>query len=138
MKTFEKIFITVAFFLAIAGKSQTTDWNLINSQNALDMVNLQNTNIAVPISSYGSQVVQMGNSNVADLQLNAKTNIVIQQLGDQNSIYFNNSFSTKESKSAITTQGNNNIIDITGTNSISEGLHLNIRSDNKTIFMRNY
>lgn len=137
MKTFEKIFITMALLFAIAGKSQTTDWNLINSQNALDMISLQNSN---PVAStlYGSQVVQMGNNNNADLQLNAKTNIVIQQLGDQNSIYFNNSFSAKESKSAITTQGNNNIIDITGTNSISEGLHLNIKSDNKTIFMRNY
>lgn len=137
MKTFEKIFISLALLFAIAGKSQTTDWNLINSQNALDMISLQNSN---PVAStlYGSQVVQMGNNNNADLQLNAKTNIVIQQLGDQNSIYFNNSFSAKESKSAITTQGNNNIIDITGTNSISEGLHLNIKSDNKTIFMRNY
>ncbi|MCX8526012.1 hypothetical protein OF897_19025 [Chryseobacterium formosus] len=137
MKTFEKIFISLALLFAIAGKSQTTDWNLINSQNALDMISLQNSN---PVAStlYGSQVVQMGNNNNADLQLNAKTNIVIQQLGDQNSIYFNNSFSTKESRSAITTQGNNNIIDITGTNSISEGLHLNIKSDNKTIFMRNY
>lgn len=137
MKTFEKIFITMALLLAIAGKSQTTDWNLINSQNALDMISIQNTN-QVTSASYGSQVMQVGNNNNADLQLNAKTNIVIQQLGDQNSIYFNNSFSTKESKSAITTQGNNNIIDITGTNSISEGLHLNIKSDNKTIFMRNY
>lgn len=137
MKTFEKIFITMALLFAIAGKSQTTDWNLINSQNALDLISLQNSN-PVTSASYGSQVVQMGNNNNADLQLNAKTNIVIQQLGDQNSIYFNNSFSTKESKSAITTQGNNNIIDITGTNSISEGLHLNIKSDNKTIFMRNY
>lgn len=137
MKTFEKIFITMALLFAIAGKSQTTDWNLINSQNALDMISIQNTN-QVTSASYGSQVMQVGNNNNADLQLNAKTNIVIQQLGDQNSIYFNNSFSTKESKSAITTQGNNNIIDITGTNSISEGLHLNIKSDNKTIFMRNY
>lgn len=137
MKTFEKIFISLALLFAIAGKSQTTDWNLINSQNALDMISLQNSN-PVTSTSYGSQVLQMGNNNNADLQLNAKTNIVIQQLGDQNSIYFNNSFSTKESKSAITTQGNNNIIDITGTNSISEGLHLNIKSDNKTIFMRNY
>ncbi|MFY1047705.1 hypothetical protein [Chryseobacterium sp. GP-SGM7] len=137
MKTFEKIFITLALLFAITTQSQTTDWNLINSQNALDMISIQNSNPAIS-TSYGSQVVQMGSNNNADLQLNAKTNIVIQQLGDQNSIYFNNSFSTKESKSAITTQGNNNIIDITGTNSISEGLHLNIKSDNKTIFMRNY
>ncbi|MCX8532798.1 hypothetical protein [Chryseobacterium luquanense] len=137
MKAFEKIFITLALLFAIATKSQTTDWNLINSQNALDMISFQNSNPAAS-ASYGSQVVQMGNNNNADLQLNAKTNIVIQQLGDQNSIYFNNAFSPKENKSAITTQGNNNIIDITGTNSISEGLHLNIKSDNKTIFMRNY
>lgn len=136
MKTFEKIFITLAFISAAWLQAQNVDWNNINSSTALNMVSQMNLNLETANSQ--SLVLQYGNANNVDLTVNSKTNIVIQQLGDQNSIYFNNAFSDKESKTAITTQGNNNLIDVTGTNSISEGLHLNIKADNKTVFMRNY
>lgn len=137
MKIFEKIFITLVLLSAILAKSQQIDWNRINSQTALDMINIQNIDqLATP--SAISQVVQIGNTNNADLQINSKTNIVVQQLGDQNSMYFNNAFNNKETKTAITTQGSNNILDITGSNSISEGMHLNVKGDNMTVFMRNY
>lgn len=126
----------LAFSLA---KSQHVDWNQINSATAVEMMTKQSPqSLSFEPSASSTIVLQNGYGNNADLQLNSKTQIVVQQLGDQNSIYFNNSFSTKENKSAITTQGNNNMIDITGSNSISDGLHLNIKSDNKTIFMRNY
>lgn len=137
MKTFEKIFITLALLSTLLAKSQQIDWNLINSQTAIDMVSLQNTDHSVTKSSI-SQVLQMGDFNNADLQINSKTNIMVQQFGDQNNIYFNNAFSSKEAKTAITTQGNNNIVDITGSNSISEGMHLNVQGENMTVFMRNY
>lgn len=137
MKTFEKIFITLALLSTMLAKSQQIDWNRINSQTAVDMINLQNADQSLSISSI-SQVAQVGNSNTADLSINAKTNIVVQQFGDQNSIYFNNAFSSKEAKTAITTQGNNNMVDITGSNSVSEGMHLNVKGENLTVFMRNY
>lgn len=137
MKTFEKIFITLALLSTLLVKSQQIDWNRINSQTVIDMINLQNADHSLSTSSV-SQVVQMGDFNNADLQINSKTNIMVQQFGDQNSIYFNNAFSSKEAKTAITTQGNNNIVDITGSNSISEGLHLNVKGENMTVFMRNY
>lgn len=137
MKTFEKIFITLALLSTMLAKSQQIDWNRINSQTAVDMINLYNADPSLSVSSI-SQVAQVGNSNIADLSINAKTNIVVQQFGDQNSIYFNNAFSSKEAKTAITTQGNNNIVDITGSNSVSEGMHLNVKGENLTVFMRNY
>lgn len=137
MKTFEKIFITLALLSTMLAKSQQIDWNRINSQTAVDMINLQNADQSLSVSSV-SQIAQVGNSNIADLSINAKTNIVVQQFGDQNSIYFNNAFSSKEAKTAITTQGNNNIVDITGSNSVSEGMHLNVQGENLTVFMRNY
>ncbi|UFH31435.1 hypothetical protein LNP04_15890 [Chryseobacterium sp. C-71] len=137
MKTFEKIFITLALLSTMLAKSQQIDWNRINSQTAVDMINLQTADQSLSASSI-SQIAQVGNSNIADLSINAKTNIIVQQFGDQNSIYFNNAFSSKEAKTAITTQGNNNIVDITGSNSISEGMHLNVQGENLTVFMRNY
>lgn len=137
MKTFEKIFITLALLSTMLAKSQQIDWNRINSQTAVDIINLQAADPSLSVSSI-SQVAQVGNSNTADLSINTKTNIVVQQFGDQNSIYFNNAFSSKEAKTAITTQGNNNMVDITGSNSVSEGMHLNVKGDNLTVFMRNY
>ncbi len=135
-KTFEKILITLALLSTLLAKSQQIDWNRINSQTAIDMIT-QNTDPSLFTSSI-SQVVQIGDLNNADLQINSKTNIIVQQFGDQNSIYFNNSFSSKEVKTAITTQGNNNIVDITGSNGISEKMHLNVNGENMAVFMRNY
>jgi len=137
MKTFEKIFIVLVLLSTMLAKSQQIDWSRINSQTAIDMTNTKNTDPLLLTSSV-SQVVQIGDLNNTDLNLNSKTNIIVQQLGDQNSIYFNNSFSSKEAKTAITTQGNNNIVDITGTNSVSDKMHLNVQGENMTVFMRNY
>lgn len=121
-------------FACLLVKSQQVDWNMINSQNALEMIAAQTPNQAISASS----VIQIGNANQADLMLNSKTNIIIQQLGDQNSIYFNNAFTEKETKATISTQGYNNIVDVTGSNSISDKLQLTIKGENMTVFMRNY
>lgn len=137
MINFEKIFITLALLSTMLAKSQQIDWNHINSQTAIDITNTQSTDPSLLISSV-SQVVQIGDLNNTNLQINSKTNIMVQQFGDQNSIYFNNAFSSKEAKTAITTQGNNNIVDITGSNSISDKMHLNVQGENMAVFMRNY
>lgn len=81
MKTFEKIFITLALLSTLLAKSQQIDWNRINSQTVIDMINLQNADHSLSTSSV-SQVVQMGDFNNADLQINSKTNIIVQQFGD--------------------------------------------------------
>lgn len=121
-------------FIFMSVKSQQIDWDQINSNTILNIITVQNSELS---ASY-SNIVQIGEFNNADLSLNAKTNISVKQMGDYNTLYFINSFTDRETKTAITTQGNNNIIDITGSNSISEGMKINVKSDNMTIFMRNY
>lgn len=121
-------------FIFLSVKSQQIDWDQINSNTILNVIATQNADQGI---SY-SNVIQIGEANNAELSLNSKTNISVKQLGDYNSLYFNNSFSDAETKTAITTQGNNNIIDVTGSNSISDGLQIQVKGDNKTIFMRNY
>jgi hypothetical protein len=123
---------TLLLFTSV--KSQQIDWDKINSNSALSIIAVQNPDQG---ASY-SNIIQMGNGNNAELSINTKTDIAVKQLGDYNSLYFVNSFIDTETKTAITTQGNNNIIDITGSNSISDGLQVNVKGDNKTIFMRNY
>jgi hypothetical protein len=122
---------TLLFFISV--KSQQIDWNKINSNNILNVIAIQDSDP----TSY-SNIVQIGNNNHAELSINANTNIGVQQLGDYNTLYFVNSFTDAETKTAISAQGNNNIIDVTGSNSISDGMQINVKGDNKTIFVRNY
>ena len=123
-----------ALLIFLSVKSQQIDWDRINSNTVLNVIAGKNPD---QMMSY-SNIIQMGDANNAELFLNAKTNISVKQLGDYNSLYFNNSFTDTETKTAVTTQGNNNIIDVTGSNSISDGLQIQVKGDNKTIFMRNY
>lgn len=123
-----------ALFAVMRLQAQEIDWNKINSNTIFNLIARQQTDQ----SSYGSNIIQMGDYNNAELSLNARTNIVVKQLGDFNTLYFINSFTDKETKAAVTAQGNNNIIDVTGSNSISDGIQINVKGDNKTVFMRNY
>ena len=122
-------------FAVLCVNAQQLDWDKVNSNTVLDLMAKQQTEQQ---GLYGSSVLQTGDYNNAELFLNPKTNIAVQQSGDFNTLYFINSFTDQETKTAITAQGNNNIIDITGSNSVSDGMQINVKGDNKTIFMRNY
>lgn len=125
----------VFMLLAVSSiKAQQVDWDKINSSTVLGFIAGQQAEQPL----YGSQVIQAGNSNSAELSLNARTHIAVQQLGDYNTLLFINSFTEKETKTAVTARGNNNIIDITGSNSISDGMQIHVKGDNRTVFMRNY
>ncbi len=122
-------------FAVLCVNAQQLDWDKVNSNTVLDLMAKQQTEQQ---GLYGSSIFQIGDYNNAELFLNPKTNIAVQQLGDFNTLYFINSFTDKETQTAVTAQGNNNIIDITGSNSVSDGMQINVKGDNKTIFMRNY
>ncbi|GEN76658.1 hypothetical protein [Chryseobacterium hagamense] len=132
MLTLRCILIISLFYLP--AKSQQTDWDNINSMTALNLTAVQNKDS----EESSSVVMQIGNGNLAAFSINAKTDIAVKQYGDDNVLYFVNSFSDTETKTAVTAQGNNNIIDITGANSLSEGLQIHIKGDNRTVFIRNY
>ncbi|MEI3791344.1 MULTISPECIES: hypothetical protein [unclassified Chryseobacterium] len=122
-------------FAVLCMNAQQLDWDKVNSNTVLDLMAKQQTEQQ---GLFGSSVLQIGDYNNAEFFLNPKTNIAVQQLGNFNTLYFINSFTDKETKTAVTAQGNNNIIDITGSNSVSDGMQINVKGDNKTIFMRNY
>jgi hypothetical protein len=124
----------ITLFALLRLQAQEIDWDKVNSNTILNLIARQQ----IDQSSYGSNIIQIGDYNNAELSLNAHTNIVVKQLGDFNTLYFINSFTDKETKAAVTAQGNNNIIDVTGSNSISDGIQINVKGDNKTVFMRNY
>lgn len=124
----------LALFAVLPLYAQEIDWNKVNSNTVFNLITRQD----IDQNTYHSTIIQIGDYNNAELSLNNKSNIAVKQFGDFNALYFNNSFTDKETKTAITTQGSNNIIDITGSNSISDGIQVNVKGDNKTVFMRNY
>ncbi len=123
--------ITLLLFTTL--KAQQIDWEKINSNTILNIIAVQN-----PDLSASPNILQIGNNNNAELSINAKTDITVRQLGEYNTLYFVNSFTDIENRTIISAQGNNNIIDVTGSNSISDGMQIHVKGDNKTIFVRNY
>jgi len=132
-RIFTILFCLILVFFSMKTKSQQISWVQINSNNVIEIITKQTPTL----ESYFS-TLQIGNSNNAELYLNDKSNVLLQQIGDYNRLFYNNSFTETEVKTSITTQGFNNIIDITGNNSISENMKLTVKGDNMIIFMRNY
>lgn len=109
----------------------------INSKNAMAIVaQIQDNSIST--KNYEFTTVQYGTHNFAEIYANSNTNLSTLQLGDYNYLNFNNVFEKTRASAVITTQGNNNIIDVVGSNSISEKMQLHVKGDNMTIYMRNY
>lgn len=123
----------IVLFFQIKTKAQQVSWGQINSHNIINIIETQN-----PDFGTYSSTIQIGNNNSAELFINEKTSIALRQTGDFNTLLFNNSFTDQAVKTSITTQGYNNIVDITGSNSISDKMKLTVKGDNVTIFMRNY
>ena len=114
-------------------KAQQMRWEQINSHTVEDLMLRQNIE-----KNSNSNTIQIGDYNEARLILNAQTDIQVKQTGDYNSLYYINSFTDTETKTSVITRGDNNIVDITGSNSISKDMMLNVKGDNMIVFMRNY
>jgi len=117
--------------------AQQISFDNLNSNNVLNLISQIASNAEASKNSE-INIIQYGNQNYAEISANSKTQLSALQFGDYNYLNFDNSFDKTKTKSAITTQGNNNIIDITGSNSISEKMQIHVKGDNMTIFMRNY
>ena len=125
--------MVVAFFAS----AQQISFENINSDNALAIITQVQP---APQEATNSEIIsyQYGNHNFSEIYTNSKTDVSTIQIGDYNYLNFNNMFDKNSANPTFTTQRNNNIIDITGSNSISEKIQLHVKGDNMTIFMRNY
>lgn len=110
----------------------------VDSNSALYLISSLPINSDLEIKNSLTIVNQIGNQNFAEIDTNKRTQITAQQIGDYNFLNFDNSFEKDPAKPNITVEGNNNIIDVVGSNSISEKIQIHVKGDNKTIFMRNF
>lgn len=137
MNTLAKILSVNLLMCILVVTGQQFSFENINSKNAMAIVaQIQDNSIST--KNYEVTTVQYGTQNFAEIYANSNTNLSALQLGDYNYLNFNNVFEKTRASAVITTQGNNNIIDVVGSNSISEKMQLHVKGDNMTIYMRNY
>ena len=106
----------------------------INSNNILQIIETP----LMEKNNY-SAIVQIGENNTVEKSvLSNLDEVKIYQIGDYNTTYYIDASHRENVKTHINTIGNNNYIDMVGSNSISENIKINVTGDDKMIFIRNY
>ena len=137
----KKTFIIIAIFLTVLYSAQKIDFNTINSNNVLTILNNITITENKDLQNYNkvSQMIQIGNSNAIEVYDNSKkSNLIMSQVGNYNTTFFNNQNENQKTDQQINVKGSNNHVDITGSNSISEGMIINLKQNDKMVFIRNY
>lgn len=117
--------------------SQVIDLKNINSNNILEIIE-KNSPINTKSNSITS-VSQIGNANYAEIiNKSGKGYIQMSQIGDFNTSYFINPYKNQKPETSVNVKGSNNHVDITGVNSISDKIIINLNTNDKMIFIRNY
>ncbi len=117
--------------------SQNLTFSEINSKNILNLLNAES------IKNYeqGSKtaVIQIGDNNKANVyDRSKKSDLMIRQTGDFNTTLMTNTNPEIENKQKVSVEGNNNYIDITGNNSNSKEMQINLKTNDKMIFVRHF
>lgn len=126
--------VSLVFFHSLT--AQTNTLNTINSTNVLEYH--KQFEILKQQSAKSVDIVnQIGNGNVAETIDRSSQYLNILQYGNFNTTFFVNP-NNYPTNAEIRIKGSGNYIDITGSNSISDGMKININANDMTIFMRNY
>lgn len=117
--------------------AQSIDFSQINSLNALNIISTSNKDLSEFLSK--SSVTQLGNNNSALIYDKSKrSDLMIRQTGDFNTTLMTNTNPNLENKQKVNIEGDNNYIDITGNNSNSKEMQINLKTNDKMIFVRHY
>ena len=89
----KKTFIIITIFLTALYSAQKIDFNTINSNNVLTILNNITITENKDLQNYNkvSQMIQIGNSNAIEVYDNSKkSNLIMSQVGNYNTTFFNN------------------------------------------------
>lgn len=117
--------------------SQNLTFSEINSKNILNLLNAE----SIKSSEQGSKtaVIQIGDNNKANVyDRSKKSDLMIRQTGDFNTTLMTNTNPEIENKQKVSVEGDNNYIDITGNNSNSKEMQINLKTNDKMIFVRHF
>ena len=135
MKNLITIILVLIFSQLIP--AQNISFNDVNSSNVLELYRqIQAGNMPQEMKSMDI-MVQIGEGNIIQLIDKTPNFIELVQTGNYNTTLFINP-NNYPTNAEIKINGSGNYIDITGSNSISDGMKMNINANDMTIFMRNY
>lgn len=117
-------FIIMGFLLSL---SWACAQNLTEDQ-LLNYINHNSVNL------YGTQVLQIGNENLAVIDANK---IKVTQNGNQQQLYYTET-SIVPSDITVNVEGNSNYVEIYGNNEIINNMTINIEGDYRNVIIRNY
>jgi len=86
-------------------------------------------------SSQGSQVVQIGDYNVVNVE---SQQMQVQQTGENQMLFYTETSKLTPSNLNVNMEGVNNYIEVYGNNSIMENMTINHQGNDKSIIIRNY
>ncbi|MDP2453896.1 MULTISPECIES: hypothetical protein [unclassified Kaistella] len=133
----KNIFLIIANLVSFSMNAQSIDFSQINSLNALNIISTSNKDLSEFLSK--SSVTQLGNNNSALIYDKSKrSDLMIRQTGDFNTTLMTNTNPNLENKQKVNIEGDNNYIDITGNNSNSKEMQINLKTNDKMIFVRHY
>ena len=133
----KNIIVITLFLCSYLITAQSISFNNITSQNVLSFINStrQNEND----SSSKTAVVQMGNNNKASIyDKSKKSDLMIRQTGNFNTTLMTNINPELENKQKVNVEGSNNYIDVTGNNGNSKEMQINLKTNDKMIFVRHF
>ena len=116
--------------------AQTITLNNINSSNILEYYKQTEIKNLSQIQSVNI-LTQNGIGNTAETYDKTPKYLNLSQNGNFNTTYFINP-NNYPTNAEIRINGSGNYIDITGINSISDGMKVYINANDMTLFMRNY
>ena len=128
------IIVFIILFQIIS--AQTITLNNINSSNILEYYKQTEIKNLSQIQSVNI-LTQNGIGNTAETYDKTPKYLNLSQNGNFNTTYFINP-NNYPTNAEIRINGSGNYIDITGTNSISDGMKVYINANDMTLFMRNY
>ena len=117
--------------------SQNLTFSEINSKNILNLLNAE----SIKNSEQGSKtaVIQIGDNNKANVyDRSKKSDLMIRQTGDFNTTLMTNTNPEIENRQKVSVEGDNNYIDITGNNSNSKEMQINLKTNDKMILITIY
>ncbi|MCC2591474.1 hypothetical protein [Chryseobacterium sp. MFBS3-17] len=129
--------IMICLMFCPSAYTQATTLTQINSSNILDYYERAQILQQNPDIKSIDIVNQTGTGNIVEMADRSPNYIELNQTGNYNTTYYVNP-NSHPTNTQVNITGSGNYIDITGSNSISDGMKINVRANDMTIFVRNY
>jgi len=109
----------------------------ITSKNVLEYYARTQASLLAADPASATVMLQVGNNNLMEVTDIASSYIALSQIGDNNTTYLYNT-NNHRGNAEINIIGSGNYVEILGSNSISDGMKININANDTNIFMKNY